>query len=239
VGRPRACRGTKKTGLQPGLRLRPSGHSAPPLGERPHMHVVRTVAALRTDRQPLSEGPVLRALEAPVSRLARRLPAVPRASARVRSAACCRGAFGRWRCRWTTPLPALVVGDRRAVGIGRRASRYQTRPAAWSCAPCWRALDALADARRPETIASRRGPTRSSGTCFGSATRRGRRATRRRSRSWWRGWARLVPQSTALALDHLDGAGLARRTWLRIVLRPGPIGGGFGEADVVRRDGGM
>jgi hypothetical protein len=137
------------------------------------MNVGRTVAALRTDRQPDSPWRIRRALRRP----ARRLPAVPRASARVRSAACCRGAFGRWRCRWTAPFP-VDVGDHLAVGIGQCASRCRTSPDAWWCARCWRGRDERGAARRPGMIGSRRARMRSSGICSGSVTRPVRRAPR-------------------------------------------------------------
>jgi hypothetical protein len=80
------------------------------------------LAALRTDRQPYFTGSISRACFALPPRWVRWIPAVPRASARVRGTSCCRGACGRWRCRWSAH-PFFPLVGRSVVRIARRVSR--------------------------------------------------------------------------------------------------------------------
>src|SRR4051794_10562605 len=98
------------------------------------MHVLGTLAALRTDRQALFGVAFRPALSAVRQQRLGPVPAVPRASARVLRAARTRGALGRWRCRWIAH-PQFGLEARRAVGIGRRASRCPLSPGAWSSTP--------------------------------------------------------------------------------------------------------
>jgi hypothetical protein len=70
-----------------------------------------------------------------------------------------------------------------AAGTDRRASRSRVSLGAWSSARCSGVPAALAAASRRATTGSRRGRTRSSGTCSGSGTRLAPRGTRRRSSS--------------------------------------------------------
>jgi hypothetical protein len=116
------------------------------------MHWPPTVAVFRTDRQPLLRGQFRPALREFRARLLAAVPAAPRASARVRTSACLLGAFGRWRCRWTTRL--LVVA---AAGIGRLASHCRPSRVACSCPRFFAERELRAAARRRVTIASRRG----------------------------------------------------------------------------------
>jgi hypothetical protein len=118
-----------------------------------------TVAANRTDRQPLLGGHVRPALLEHRLRLPEALPAAPRASARARRRDRLLGALGRWRCRWNAHSRRIAV-VRLVVGIGRRASRCRLSPGAWSSLRCWVGRVGRAVARRRGTIAWRRACTR-------------------------------------------------------------------------------
>ena len=99
----------------------------------------RTLAARRTDPQPLFRGSGRRV---PDGALLPRAVGSASCAASVRSPALpvrVARALGRWRCRWSTPL-LLVARLRAGAGIGRRASRFRPSPAAWSsCALLGRA----------------------------------------------------------------------------------------------------
>jgi hypothetical protein len=171
---------TRKTGWPPGLPL--SGFLATPLREEPTYMPSRTVAARRTEPQGPNPGRRRHAPEPVSTRFRLVRPAAPRASARRR---CPAHALGRWRCRWSTPLPLVAV-----AGTGRRASRCRTSPGVCSCARCSPARGVPAGARRLATTAWRPARTRSSATCSASGTQRAQRATRRRSSSSSWGWRR-------------------------------------------------
>jgi hypothetical protein len=148
---------------------------------------IRTVAARRTDPQPLIGGSGRRAPDGARLRRRRVRPAAPRASARRRCPLRAARAFGRWRCRWSSPL-LLVALLRVVAGIGRRASRFRPSRGGWSCARCSVVRVARAAASRRAMTVSRCGRTRSSATCSGSGMRPAPGATRVRSSSW--SWAR-------------------------------------------------
>ena len=122
----------------------------------------RTVAVRRTEPQGPNPGLCRRAPEPVLSRFGRVRPAAPRASDRR----CCPApALGRWRCRWSTPLPLAVAG------IGPPASRCPTSPDAWSSVHCSLVPGVREAAPPPATVGWRRAPTRSSATCSGSSAR--------------------------------------------------------------------
>jgi len=125
----------------------------------------RTVAARRTDSQPLFRGSARRAPDGALLPVRWVRPAAPRASARRRCPLRAASALGRWRCRWSTPLHRRVAIRHLAAGIGRRESRFLRSLGAWSCARCWAVPAARAGASRQVTTVWRRGRTRSTGIC--------------------------------------------------------------------------
>ena len=173
----------RKTGGHPGLPLRLRSHSGS--ARSPHMPRPRTVAAWRTEDQPLTEGLGRRAPAEPDARLRSAGSAAPRASARRRYGVCGAGACGRWRCRWSVHLLRL---ERDVAGIARRPRRSRPSRAGSSCRRCWVEFVERAAALRPGMIVSRRARTRSSATCSGSGTRRAPGDSRARWSSWSRGW---------------------------------------------------
>ncbi|RKQ92955.1 hypothetical protein C8N24_2812 [Solirubrobacter pauli] len=177
-GPPNRPRRTTKTGWPPGLRTAAPSLIAP--RGAPTSMPVPTVHAVRADRRPLSEGLRRRASHAWPWGLD---PAVPRASARSRSASCCRDAPGRWRCRWSVHHSRL-----RVAGTGQQPSRCHLSPGGSSSWRCSAVPGGNAAARPRGTIASRRARTRSSVTCSGWGTPPARLGTRRRSVSSSWGW---------------------------------------------------
>ena len=195
--------------------------------------------------------------------------AVPRASARGRVADRCRGAFGRWRCRWIAH-PLVELEGRRVVGIGRRSSRCRLSPGGWWSARCWVVRGERAGARRRVTIGWRRARTRSSATCSGSGTRSARRGYATsigqlvaglapvmgwgpvpRDRAERARFVRAHRRSVQRWLDDLqaaglvaheperDGDGLWWRTQIVLLPRPGPDRGGAARSQRAARAGGV
>lgn len=130
-----------------------------------------TVAVRRTDRQPPIRGRGLRVLCEPSGWLRTACPAAPRASARQRRPRCVPGAFGRWRCRWSTPLLLFallraVAGTRSMTGCTRSSTCPTTPSATAFSTATWPSTSAV---RIP--AASSRNAHRSSGHGSGANAR--------------------------------------------------------------------